>query len=81
VNPDDDDDGRSRKKRREASLTPTPDTSARMARAALDSVKIPQDILETIAELARPGASLIISDRELNANENGMGTEFVLLTR
>jgi L,D-transpeptidase catalytic domain len=77
----DDDDGRSRKKRRDAGLPQTPDTSARMARAALDSIKIPPDILETIAELARPGASLIISDRELNASENGMGTEFVLLTR
>jgi L,D-transpeptidase catalytic domain len=81
VAPDDDDDGRSRKKRREASLPQTPDTSARMARAALDSVKIPDDILQTITELARPGSSLIISDRELNASENGMGTEFVLLTR
>ncbi len=56
-------------------------SGARMAAAALDAVKIPQDILDTIAELARPGSSFIISDRELPASENGLGTEFVLLTR
>jgi hypothetical protein len=78
---DDDDDSSRKSKGRDPSLPLTSDTSVRMARAALDSIKIPQDILDTIAELARPGASFIISDRELNANENGIGTEFVLLTR
>jgi hypothetical protein len=78
----DDDDGAERKsKRREISLPTTAETSVRMARAALDAIKIPDDILQTITELARPGASFIISDRELNASENGVGTEFVLLTR
>ena len=81
ANVDADVDGPSRKKRREASLPQTPETSARLARAALDSIKIPPDILETISELARPGASLIISDRELSASENGVGTDFGLLTR
>jgi hypothetical protein len=77
-----DDDGAERKsKRREISLPATAETSVRMARAALDAIKIPDDILQTITELARPGASFIISDRELNASENGVGTEFVLLTR
>ena len=38
-------------------------------------------ILATITEFARPGASLIVSDRELPLNENGSGTEFVVLTR
>ena len=74
-----DDDRKS--KRRLASIPATPQNSARMARAALDSIKIPQDILDTIAELAQPGSSFIISDRELSASENGVGTEFVLLTR
>jgi L,D-transpeptidase catalytic domain len=78
---DGDEETSSRKKRREVSLPPTATNSIKMARAALDVVKIPPDILQTIAELARPGASMIISDRELTANENGVGTEFVVLTR
>jgi hypothetical protein len=52
-----------------------------MATEALDAFTIPDDILQTISELARPGSSLIVSDRELPLNENGSGTEFVVLTR
>jgi hypothetical protein len=52
-----------------------------MANEALEAFTIPDDILQTITELARPGSSLIVSDRELPANENGSGTEFVVLTR
>jgi hypothetical protein len=55
--------------------------NVQMATAALDAFTIPDDILATITELARPGASLIVSDRELPLNENGGGTEFVVLTR
>jgi lipoprotein-anchoring transpeptidase ErfK/SrfK len=52
-----------------------------MANEALDAFTIPDEILQTITELARPGSSLIVSDRELPLNENGSGTEFVVLTR
>jgi len=52
-----------------------------MATEALSAFTIPDDILQTITELARPGSSLIVSDRELPLNENGGGTEFVVLTR
>jgi predicted nucleic acid-binding Zn-ribbon protein len=55
--------------------------NVQMATAALDAFTIPDDILATITEFARPGASLIVSDRELPLNENGSGTEFVVLTR
>jgi L,D-transpeptidase catalytic domain len=78
---DDDTSSRSRRKRADPSAPLSKDSSIRMARAALDAITIPPDILATISELARPGASLIISDRELPANENGLGTEFVVLTR
>ena len=81
VSPDDDDSGSKKSKRREVFLPHTEEGSERMARAALDAVKISPDILSIISDLARPGASLIISDRELPANENGLGTEFVVLTR
>lgn len=50
------------------------------ATAALDSIKIPADVAEQIAELAKPGTSLIISEKALS-HETGKGTEFVVLTR
>lgn len=55
--------------------------SVRMATAALSAFTIPDDILSMISERARPGASLIVSDRELPLHENGSGTEFVVLTK
>ncbi|HVZ03856.1 L,D-transpeptidase family protein [Hyphomicrobium sp.] len=55
--------------------------NVRMAQAALSTFTIPDDILAMITERARPGASLIVSDRELPQNENGSGTEFVVLTK
>lgn len=75
------DDDSGGKKRPDPSAPLSAEASVRMARAALDAITIPPDILTTISELARPGASLIISDRDLPANENGLGTEFVVLTR
>ena len=50
------------------------------ARVALDAIRIPQDVKDMIAELARPGMSFIISERDLSP-ETGKGTEFVVLTR
>jgi hypothetical protein len=76
------DDGAGRKKRnREAGNSGSRNLNVEMATAALEAFTIPDDILETISELARPGSSLIVSDRELPLNENGSGTEFVVLTR
>jgi hypothetical protein len=58
-----------------------PGFNVQMATAALDAFTIPGDILATIREDVRPGTSLIVSDRKLPLHENGLGTEFVLLTR
>ena len=69
------------KRKRGADLPSSPGFNVKMAGAALDAFAIPPDILATITEYARPGASLIVSDRELPLNENGSGTEFVVLTR
>jgi hypothetical protein len=69
------------KRKRGADLPSSPGFNLKMAGAALDAYAIPPDILATITEYARPGASLIVSDRELPLNENGSGTEFVVLTR
>jgi hypothetical protein len=74
-------EGGSDKKKRGRDLPQARGFNVQMATAALDAFTIPDDILATITELARPGASLIVSDRELPLNENGDGTEFVVLTR
>ncbi len=77
-------DNGSRKKKKKVAdklLPHSDDTSFDMASDALDAITVPPDILDTLARLARPGASLIISDKELSASENGLGTEFVVLTR
>lgn len=74
---DDDDDSPRKGKRRDDHFN---NSNVRGVKAALDAIKIPEDIRQTIAERIRPGASLIISDRELSG-ETGDGTEFVLLTR
>lgn len=69
------------KRRRGTDLPSSRGFNVKMATAALDAFTIPEDILATITQFARPGASLIVSDRELPINENGSGTEFVVLTR
>jgi len=48
------------------------------AKAALDRIAIPQDVLDRIGGMASPRSSLIISDEALSA-ETGKGTEFVVL--
>ncbi|MBS0235214.1 MAG: L,D-transpeptidase family protein [Proteobacteria bacterium] len=68
------------KKRRTASAQGE-GSDVQMATEALAAFTIPDEILQTITERARPGSSLIVSDRELPLNENGSGTEFVVLTR
>ena len=74
--------GKKKKSRpRDAVMAHTDDNSFEMASDALDAVTIPQDVIDTIAELARPGLSVIVSDKDLPANENGLGTEFVVITR
>lgn len=76
------DDNPSKKKKQKYLASPmSVSLNVQMATAALESFTIPDDVMATITELARPGASLIISDRGLPPNENGLGTEFVLLTR
>ena len=66
-----------KRKQREQSA---PNLNEEAVRVALESFRLPQEIQDTIAELAKPGMSLIISDRELS-KETGKGTEFVVLTR
>lgn len=48
------------------------------AKAALDRVVIPREILDQLAGIVSPRSSLIISDEGLSS-ETGQGTEFVIL--
>jgi hypothetical protein len=48
------------------------------AKAALDRITIPQDVLDRMPGMASPRSSLIISDEALSP-ETGKGTEFVVL--
>jgi hypothetical protein len=48
------------------------------ARAALDRIEIPQDIVDRISEIISPGSSLIISDEGMSP-ETGKDTDFVIL--
>ncbi|MGA2128614.1 MAG: L,D-transpeptidase family protein [Xanthobacteraceae bacterium] len=48
------------------------------ARAALDRIDIPQDVIDRISEVISPGSALIISD-EAMSSETGKGTDFVVL--
>jgi hypothetical protein len=48
------------------------------ARAALDRVVIPEDVLDRLAGMASPRSSLIVSDEALSS-ETGKGTEFVVV--
>jgi hypothetical protein len=48
--------------------------------AALERIAFEPDVLEEIAEIARPGMSLMITDRG-PSQETGKGTEFVIQTR
>jgi hypothetical protein len=74
-------DDAKKRRGREMSSSQSNAFNVQMANAALDAFTIPDDILSMITERARPGASLIVSDRELPLNENGSGTEFVVLTK
>jgi hypothetical protein len=55
---------------------PTPDK----AKAALDRIEIPQDVVERISGLLTPGSSLVISDYGIS-DETGKDTDFIVLTR
>lgn len=80
---EEDDQRRGKKKRRARTKTMpySEEASVQQASDALDSFTMSSEIQDTIAHLVRPGTSVIISDHELPANENGLGTEFVVLTR
>jgi L,D-transpeptidase catalytic domain len=60
-----------------AALPPPP---ALTPQQALGRITIPQDAIDQIAQLMKPGSSLIISDQGLG-DETGEGTDFIVVAR
>jgi L,D-transpeptidase catalytic domain len=60
-----------------ADSTPT-GTDAAAAKAALDRIVLPPEVLEQIGEMASPRSALIVSDEPLS-HETGKDTEFVVI--
>ena len=50
------------------------------AEMALSRINVPSEARDLIAELVRPGSSLVVSDLGAS-NETGKYTDFILLTR
>jgi hypothetical protein len=53
-------------------------TDAAVAKAVLDRIVIPPEVVDRINELVTPGSSLIVSD-EAASRETGKGTDFVVV--
>ena len=70
---------RDREKERLASLPP-PATDANKAAAVLSRIDIPADMRMKIAEVMKPGSTLIISDFDMARSETRPGTDFVVQT-
>lgn len=68
--------GKSRRGDGQSAESMAPDVGP--ARAALDRIEIPRDIVDRISEIISPGSSLIISDEGMST-ETGEDTDFVIL--
>jgi hypothetical protein len=66
--------------RDERPVLSTADTLHRAAADALDRIELPPEVLERIAPLITPGASLLVSDQGLGS-ETGQDTDFIVVTK
>lgn len=60
--------------------SPAVDLASQTAAAALDRIAIPEDVREQIADVMKPGSSLVISDLAIG-NETGEYTDFIVPLR
>ena len=56
----------------------SPMTDVGMAKAALERIIIPQEVLNRFSEFVSPGSSLIITDEDIS-RETGKDTDFIVL--
>ena len=71
--------GRPRGAREETPVNPSAEALLHAAAEALDRIELPPDVLERIAPLVTPGASLLIADQGLGG-ETGKETDFIVVT-
>ena len=78
------DDERSARRSKSAAAKPAPaEPQVKVpttAAHAIERLKLSEDTREQLAEIIKPGASLIISDLPISS-ETGKGTDFIVLTR
>ena len=76
--------GKRKKDRRAKSnppeAAPAVDLSRQTAAAALDRISVPEDVREQIADVMKPGSSVVISDLAIG-NETGEYTDFIVPIR
>ena len=71
-------DGKKHSKKAEA-FAPPPQTDRASATATLDRIKIPQETVDKISEVMKPGSTLIISDYDVAKSEmRYLGTDFIV---
>lgn len=73
-----------KKKKKDAKAVPQPvpavNLASQTAAAALDRIAIPDDVREQIADVMKPGSSILISDLGIG-NETGAYTDFIVPLR
>jgi lipoprotein-anchoring transpeptidase ErfK/SrfK len=70
---------RKNKKTEASSFAPPAQTDRTAATATLDRIKIPQEALEKITEVMKPGSTFIISDYDVSKSEmRYLGTDFIV---
>lgn len=75
---DENESGR-RKNKKAESFAPPPQTDLASAIATLDRVKIPQEAVDKVSELVKPGSTFIISDYDVSKSEmRYLGTDFIV---
>lgn len=76
----DEDEGRAKHKSKKAeAFALPPQTDRASAVATLDRIKIPQEAVEKISEVMKPGSTFIISDYDVSKSEmRYLGTDFIV---
>jgi hypothetical protein len=69
--------GRQRGSNKTKDLNPA-STNALAAEAALDRLSLPHDIQVRIAEVVKPGSTLILSDYDMSRSETSKGTDIIV---
>ncbi|HML41491.1 MAG TPA: L,D-transpeptidase family protein [Hyphomicrobium zavarzinii] len=73
-----DDDGYSRSRRTTSGADVPPQTDVVAAKAALDRITLPPEVVSKVSQYVWPGSSIIVSDEEMS-KETGEATDFVVL--